>query len=80
MAEIRKVEPTQKVVNHKEQTEPYIEEEKNVNEPNDFGTMLQEERQRLRDEEREMMKKQLEQQRNYFDSLRDVYEKNRMHL
>lgn len=80
MEEIRKVEPVEKVANHKENSESYIKEEEIENEPNDFGKMLKEEQQRLRDEEREVTKKQLEQQRNYFNHLKEEYEKNRIRL
>ncbi len=77
MEEIRKVEPVEKVIDNKEYTEPYIEENEIENEPNNFGTMLKEEQQRLREEERAFQKKQLENQREYFNNMREVYNRGR---
>ena len=80
MEEIRKVEPIEKVKNQKEQTEPYVKEEEIVNEHNDFGKLFNEERQRLRNEENNIRRKQLENQRDYFEHLKEAYEHNRPHL
>lgn len=73
MTEIRKVEPVEKVVNQKEYTEPYVKEEKIENEPNNFGTMLKEEQQRLREEEYKIRRRQLENEKEYYNLLRDEY-------